>query len=332
MRRAVFSLLALGLLTLPPAPAPLRADEDRIIAVVNDEAITESEFNRALGPVYLQMQAALSPEELGKQLPGIRQKVLDQLVEERLMLQEAKNPRPVEVSKGKVGIPHPIEVSAEEVEEMVQEARSKFEKQEEFEEALARQNLTVDDLRARYREQITVQKLITREIRSRVNVSPAEITAYYEANQKEFITPPAVEVATILIRPKDVPDVIRAHTLAQEIRHKLDEGADFYDLAVRSSDGFNAQMGGRIGWLEQGKSRKEIDDILFKMKPGEISPIIQTPAGFHIFRVESARPSRQAELKEVQADILYKLRQQKASTRYEEWMAKLKSDSYISIP
>ncbi len=310
---------------------PAAAEENRIVAIVNNEIITQSELNRALAPVYFQMQASLSPEELSQQMDQLRRRVLEQLVDERLMLQEARSPREVEVGKGKIGTPPVITVSERDVEEMLEETRSRFETPEEFAEALLRQGITEEDLRARFSDQVTIQKLIGREIRSRVIASPAEITAYYEGHPEEFIAPPAVQVATILIRPKDEKDWARAQTQARDLHQQIQGGADFYDLARRYSDGFNAQMGGRIGFLEKGQGRKEIDDALFRLKAGELSPVIRTPAGFHLFLVEATRPARQSELSEVQEEIKYRLLDQKATARYKEWIAKLREDSYISI-
>lgn len=108
-------------------------------------------------------------------------------------------------------------------------------------------------------------------------------------------------------------------------------GADFYELAKRYSDGFNAAMGGKIGFLEKGKNRKEIDSVLFDLKAGEISPVIKTPSGFHIFRVESVRPPHQPELSEIQNEIQNRILNDKGSTRYKDWIARLRADSYISL-
>lgn len=293
--------------------------------------ITQAELHRALVPVYLQMQANLGPEDLSKQMDEMKQRVLQQLIDEHLMLQEARSPRPVEVSKGKIGTPPVIETSQQEVEELLTNTKAKFSGPEEFEQALGEQGLTVEDLKGRFKDQIAIQKLIGREIRSRLTVSPAEVTAYYEAHKADFITPPAVQVATILIRPKDNLDVERAYSRAQEIHKQLGTGADFYDLAKRFSDGFNAQMGGRIGLLEKGKNRKEIDSVLFDLKAGQISPIIKTPSGFHIFLIESVRPSHQPSLDEAQNEIQNRILNEKGASRYNEWIAKLRADSYVVI-
>lgn len=307
------------------------ADANRIVAVVNDEVVTQAELNRALVPVYFQLQATLGPEELAQEMENLKKRVLQQIVDEHLMLQEARHPRPVEVSKGKVGTPPVITASDEEVDKMLQETRERFSSEEEFQNALSQQGVTAQDLRDRFRDQAIIQKLISREVRSRLSVSPAEITSYYETHREEFIAAPAVQVATLLIRPRDAADVPRAFARAQEIQKELKGGADFYETARKNSDGFNAQMGGRIGVLEKGKNLKEIDEVLFELKAGEISPIVKTPAGFHLFLIESVQPSHQATLEEVKGDLRYKLLNQKGSERYEQWIAKLRSESYITL-
>lgn len=332
MRILGVALLALSLCPLPAALcASDPSEHNRIVAVVNEEVITEGELHQALVPAYLQLQATLGPEELSQQMGELRRRILQQIIDERLMLQEARNPRPVEVSKGRIGTPPAITVSDSEVEEMLAEAKSRFERPEMFEEALSQQGLTAEDLRARYRDQITIQKLIGREIRSRISISPAEITAYFEAHRGEFNAPEAVQVATILIRPEDNAQVAAAYGQAQEIHKQLGRGADFYELAQRYSDGFNAKMGGRIGWLEKGKSRKEIDQVLFDLKAGQVSPVIKTPAGFQIFLVESIRSERQAELSEAQDTIQSILQNQKGASKFSEWIARLRADAYISM-
>ena len=307
------------------------AEANRIVAVVNDEVVTQAELNRALVPVYFQLQATLGPEELAQEMENLKKRVLQQIIDEHLMLQEARHPRPVEVSKGKVGTPPVIIASDEEVDKMLQETRAHFPNEEGFQEALQQQGVTVEDLKDRFRDQGIIQKLISREVRSRVSVSPAEITAYYEGHREEFVTAPAVQVATLLIRPRDGADVPRAFARAQEIQKELAAGADFYETARKNSDGFNAQMGGRMGVLEKGKNIQEIDDVLFKLKAGEISPVVKTPAGFHLFLIESVRPSHQATLEEVKGDLRYKLLNQKGAQRYQQWIAKLRSEAYITL-
>ena len=306
-------------------------EEMRIVAVVNDEVITEQDLSQAFLPVYLQLQSTYGPEEVAEKSKEIKGQVLQQLIEERLMLQEARDPQPIEVAKGRIGTPPSITASEEEVEQMLADTRSKFQNEEELDGALKEQGLTLEDLKTRFRNQIIIQKLISRQIRSRITISPSEVTAYYESHPQEFEAPVAVQSAVILIKPKGPFDLVQSRDLAQNLVQQLQQGADFYDLAKRYSDGPNAKMGGRIGYLERGKSVKEIDDVLFSLKEGEISPVIKNAAGYHIFRVESIRPARHATLEEAKKHIQERIFQDKTAARYKEWIARLRAGAYISI-
>lgn len=302
-----------------------------MVAVVNDEVITQKELDQVLTPIYFQMQASLAPEEMAQEMDQVKRKVLERLIEAKVMLQEARNPRPVEVSKGKIGTPPVIEVSDTEVQQMLDETLGHLEDPNVLAENLKSQGMTLEELKTRLGDQITIQKLIDREVRSRVSVSPAEVTAYYEENRKQFMMPAAVQVATILIRPKDNLDVERSRAQAEDIQRMLSQGHDFYGLAKRFSDGLNAENGGRIGRLERGKNIREIDEVLFDLKPGDVSPIIRSPAGFHLFLIEEVQPARDAQIEEMQHQIREILREQKTQERYRQWIEKLKGDSYIAI-
>ncbi len=307
------------------------AEGSRIVAVVNDEVITQADVDRAVGPIYLQMQATLSPEELAAKSKDIRIQILQQLIEERLMLQEAKNPKPVEFGKGKVGTPSAITVSEQEVDRAIADVSAPFGSPEAFSDALSQQGLKVQDLKDRYKEQIAIHKLIDREVRYKITVSPTEVTNHYQNHMKEFELPMAAQVAAIMIRPSEDLSLDAAKELAEDLRKQIQGGADFYDIARRYSDGPNAKMGGRIGFLEKGKGLKEIDKVLFTLKEGEVSPVIKTSTGFNIFRVEAIRPAHQATLEEVKDKVQDKLMQEKGAARYKEWIEKLKQDAYISI-
>ncbi|MBI3317641.1 MAG: peptidyl-prolyl cis-trans isomerase [Candidatus Omnitrophica bacterium] len=313
------------------SPCRVLAEELRIVAVVNNEVITQAELDQALAPAYLQLQAVYEPEELARRAKEIREKILQQLIEEKLILQEAKNPHPVEVAKGKIGTPEPMRASETEVDEMISKTAAKFESPEAFEEAMSQQGITLEDLRLRFQDQILIQKLITREIRSRVNISPAEVTAYFDAHAQEFESPPAVQAAVILIRPKEDLNAASARDLANDLAKRIQGGEDFYDLAKRTSDGPNPKMGGRVGFIEKGKSLREVDEALFALKAGEVSPVIKTQGGFYLFKAESIRPARKKSLEEAQGEIHDRLFQEKVTARYREWIDRLKNSSYVTI-
>lgn len=331
-RAACLRYSLIGLLLLSGTPA-VRAEERRnqIVAVVNNDVITAADVEQAMAPLYDQYHALYGATEVSSKLAEAKPRIVTMLVEERVMLQEAKTPRTFEVAKGKYATPIPITVSAEEIADAVAEAQNRFPSETEFLELLKSHHMTLKDLEARYRDQITVQKLIGREVHSRIVVSPSEITAYYQAHMDEYRGPEAARLSNILVRAVSPSDDARAKTQAQTLWQQLKGGADFAELARKNSQGPNAEGGGMLGWVERGRLMPEIDRVVFTLQPGELSPIIKSALGYHILRVEDRHPPRTKPIFEVQSTIREKLYQDKYRQRYAEWMGKLKERAYITI-
>ena len=292
---------------------------DKIVAVVNDEVITQSEIDEALKPVYTQYKSTYSKEELIQKLNQAREDILNQLIEEKLILQQAKKEE--------------IEVSDEEIEEKLTQVKSQFPDEDTFRQVLDSQNLTISDLKQRYKEQIMIKKLINKEVRAKIKVSPLEVFRYYKQHQEEFRIPPKVRVQTILIRKDDKmsEDYSDPQKRIEEIKKKLQEGADFSKLAREYSQDSSAINGGDMGYIEKGEMMKEIDEVLFSLNEGQVSDIIETHVGFHIFKINDKKESTIKSFEEVRVEIENMLFQKKAEVRYTEWLKTLKENAYISI-
>ncbi len=331
-RAAYLRYSLIGLLVVSGVPAA-RAEESQnhIVAVVNNDVITAADVEQAMAPLYDQYHALYGAAEVSTKLEEAKPRIITMLVEERLMLQEAKTPRTFEVAKGKYATPVPITVSAEELADAIAEAKNRFPSEGEFLEVLKSHHMTLKDLEARYRDQITVQKLIGREVHSRVVVSPSEITAYYQAHMEEYRGSEAARLSNILVRVVTPSDDAQAKAKAQQLWQQLKGGADFAELARQNSQGPNAEGGGTLGWVERGRLMTEIDRVVFTLQPGELSPVIKSALGYHILRVEDRHPPRTKPIFEVQGTIREKLYQEKYRQRYAEWIGKLKERAYITI-
>jgi len=148
-------------LAIPFARAAEQELLDRVVAVVNDEVITQAELDTFLRPVYEQYSKEYSGQELMKAIQEVRQKILSQMIEDKLVYQEA-------VKQG-------IEIKEEDVEKEFQEFKSKMEKPDELDSMLEREGLTMKSLRERLKKQAMVRQLQDREIRSKVIISPAKV-------------------------------------------------------------------------------------------------------------------------------------------------------------
>ncbi len=317
----LFLLLALSL-CLPLARAAEQELLDRVVAVVNDEVITQAELDTFLRPIYEQYSKEYSGTELMKAMNEVRQKILSQMIEDKLVYQEA-------VQMG-------IEVKDEEAEKEFQMFKAKMEKPEELDQMLEREGLTMKALRERLKKQAMVRQLQDREIRSKVIVSPAEVEDFFKNNPEKFKTRERVRVKSLTIkkseeaRSKGLTDEKakkRIELMAQKIRISRN-----FDQVVKDfSEDSHAKQEGLGEWIERGAMIESVDEVIFKTPVGGITGVVETPIGYHIFRVEAKEPEKVRTFEEVKEQIAGYLFQEKSNVRFRDWMEEIKKAAYISI-
>jgi len=290
---------------------------DKIAIVVNDEIICDSEIEGMLVPVYDKFKTVYSGEALMAKLEDARQKAVERLIEDRLVLSEAKKQN--------------ITVDDREVEEKVADAKRRFGSQEVFEEALASQRLTLKELKGRYREQIMTRKMMDMKVGSTISITPVEVNNYYNNHLDDFSQEEALKLRNILIRVKEGTDINKALELAREISGKLKEGGDFSELASSYSEGPGAQEGGLMGYVKRGDLLPEIEKAVFNMNEGEVSDVIQTSLGYHIFKIDEKRPARTLTLNEARRDVEEALYREKTNEKVKGWIEGLKKNAYIAF-
>ena len=294
---------------------------DRVVAVVNDEAITQSEVDVYLRPLYEELKAQYDGEELMRQLHDLQLKLLNQIIEDRLVYQESK-------ARG-------ITVEDSEIEHMLEETRGRFGSEAEFQELVSNES-RLREIRENLRRQAAIKKLHDQEIRSQVVVSPKEIEDYYKNRQSEFAEEESLRVLSITVRKSE--EAVQKGVIDEAARAKIEglrgrilKGENFEKLAREFSEDANAKEGGAVGWMKRGTMLPAIEEPLFQMQAGGISPVLETPLGYHVFKVEEKKVSRTPPLEEVREKIRVVLYQEEARKRFKEWMEDLKRRAYISI-
>ncbi|MFH1208179.1 MAG: peptidyl-prolyl cis-trans isomerase [Candidatus Omnitrophota bacterium] len=320
MKIVLFSLIMT--LSVPFARAAEQELLDRVVAVVNDEVITQAELDTFLRPIYEQYSKEYSGAELVKAIDEVRQKILGQMIEDKLVYQEA-------VLMG-------IEIKEEDEEKEFQEFKSKLEKPGDLDEMLEREGLTMKALRERLKKQAMVRQLQDREIRSKVIVSPAEIEAFFKNNPDKFKSKERIRVKSLTIkkseeaRAKGLTDEKakqRIGLLAQKIR--LDRNFD--QIVKDLSEDSHAKEEGLGEWIERGAMIESVDEVIFKTPVGAITGVVETPIGYHIFRIEAKEPEKVRTFEEVKDQIAGYLFQEKSNVRFHDWMEEIKKAAYISI-
>lgn len=151
-----------------------------------------------------------------------------------------------------------------------------------------------------------------------VKVTDEEVKDYYGRHKEEFTTPKQVRARHILVKTRKE---------AQEMERRLKEGEDFAELAKKhSTDHTTAAKGGELGFFSYGDMVKPFSEAAFSLKPGEISPVVETPFGFHIIQVEEVKPAQQKSFQEVKKSIKTKLLREKQQKAFDQLVARLKKE------
>ena len=321
MKKLISLILTLALF----APLGYSAQEellDRVVAVVNDEVITQAELDNFLRPVYEQYSKEYSGQELVKAVGEVRQKILSQMIEDKLVYQEA-------VAQG-------IEIKEEDVEKEFQAFKAKLEKPEELDQMLEREGLTMKSMRERLRKQAMVRQLQDREIRSKVVVSPNEVEDFYKKNPDKFTIKERVRVRSLTIkkseeaRAKGLTDE-KAKQRIELLEQKIKLYRNFDQIVTDFSEDSHAKQDGLGDWIDRGAMIESVDEVIFKTPVGKLTGIVETPIGYHIFRIEAKEAKKVRTFEESKDQISGYLFQQESTERFKAWMEEIKKAAYISI-
>jgi len=290
---------------------------DKIVAVVNDDIITQSELEESMLPFVADYKVRYGEEEFLDKIDEARADALNRLIEEKLILHEAKR---IEVT-----------VEDEEVEFRLERVKSNFTTEAEFYKALEASGVTPAKLKQKYREQIMMRKMVNELINSRVTINPTDIATYYHGNQQDFATPPTVNFKILLLKPLPERNMQQTEALALKIIDRIKAGEGFDGLVKEYSQGPNIDKGGEMGYMAADGIIKELGETLSKMQPGDVSGIIRTSSGFNIVKLIDAKDAATNTLDEATDVIRERLFQREAELTMREFVAKLKKDAYIDI-
>lgn len=294
--------------------SPAKAEVvDRVVAVINDSIITLSELNAAAAMATEKLSPADKKD--GKRAEELRSKMLDGLIEQKLVKQAAD----------KAG----IDISEREIDLAVDDIkRQNGLTQESLLLALAQSGLTYKEYREQLKEQIRQVKFINKEIRSKILVLPEDIEAYWRQHRNDFISPPSYRLNMIFIPSAD-KEVYKLKLKAVE--DGIKKGEPFGELARAYSEGFGAASGGEMGWMKAGELDKSVEDAASKLKAGSIAgPMVNSEGAYFIELVEM-KAAAQTPLEEVKDRIQDKLFKKTMDERFDFWLEEVKKYAHIEI-
>ncbi len=290
--------------------------QDRVLAVVNDEIITQRDFDRIYEPVIARLkQSDITEEELEEKLSEIEEDILEQLINAKLVISLAKESG--------------IEVDRAEVDEKIQAVKSYYPSREAFLHDLAQKGSSLSEFRAELKEQILAQRLVEQKIGSGLSVSPGELKELYDKNKDEFLTPREYELKVLNIRRGGSEG--REKKKIERIRSRLNSSPGSFDeLIERYSEGPFAREGGKMGFVGPQDIGPDIYEAVSKLEEGEFSEIISTDLGYHIFQVQSVKEPRQLEFNEVRNYLRQRAHMRQFEENLAEWLEEEKENAHIS--
>lgn len=294
-----------ALLAAAPRAARAQDDLDRVVASVDGDPITVHDLKTfaAVNKVALNDPGDMNSPETKAILKGV--------ISQRLLESEVKK--------------YKDQVDEHQIDEYI----SNFEQSNGLTDAQLRAQLqsqghTYAEFRKHAREELQKMIMIQKEVRAKVNISPDEVKAYYDAHPEEFsVGKESFKLAQILVAlpPNAAPDqVAAARAKADDIRKQLLAGADFGKLARQYSDDDSRSQGGELGDFSRGDILDPIQNAIDHMKVGDISEPIRTDHGFHIVKLEAHQEVGVKPFSAVSADIREKLVSQKAQQQFGTWV------------
>ena len=298
--------------------------------------ITLEDFNKKTGPMLDQYRKMYKGADVEEKLKSMQKELLQQMVEEKLLRQEAKKQNVV--------------ISKQDIQKGIDDVKKRFSPDndyKEYKDELAKQGYTEKGFENDIKEQLMVMKLIEKEVKEKVQPpTEDEIKKYYEDHKADMKQEDQVKARHILVRVDDKAD-LKTQTAAlkkiQEAQDKIKKGADFAATAKEySEDPGSKDNGGDLGFFTKETMVPEFSKAAFALKVGQVSDVVKTPFGYHLIKVEDTKPAKQLTLddevplgngktvkvKEYLQNIVF---QDKMEKKFEEWIKDLKSKAKIEI-
>jgi len=292
-----------------------------IIARVNDQIITRSDYDRAMTEV--DQEARQRGAATLQEIAAAHKDLLRNLIDQQLWL-----------SKGKeLGVTGDTELI-----KRLDEIRKQYhlETIEDLEKAAKEQGVSYEDFKANIRNGIVTQNVMRQEVGSSIRFTRGEAERYYEQHKQDYAQPESVTLSEILVSTgtagnSDPAKLAAAKTKADDLEARLHAGGDFSQVAKSFSDGPTAAQGGDLGQYQRGALPKALEDKTFPLKAGEVTDPILTRQGYVILKVVQhvsggARPYKEVET-EVE-DAFYMSRMEPAIRAY---LTKMREDAFIDI-
>jgi peptidyl-prolyl cis-trans isomerase C len=274
----------------------------KAVAVVNGEPVGADALRREL------TQSRASGPEGGGRVDLVRRRVLDEMIDRTLLLQQART--------------RSIVVGQDQVERAFLRLRAEY-PGTHFDDLLAQERVSQTELKARLREQLTIEKLFQDEVFPGVQLPDAEVERYFADHPAEFQEPERVHVLQIVVATKEE---------AVQVRDRIRRNpGSFAEVARTASIAPEGKNGGDLGYIGRGAGFPEVFDRCFELPLNSISEVTPSPYGFHVFKVVDRKPAARRTFDQARGEITEKLLREKRARAQREYLDALRKGAKIDI-
>jgi len=317
--------LATAVLALSVAPLPAQQEQrmvDGIAAVVNSNVITYGQVRELLMFRQRSLNELYQGEELKAKMKESQDAALKDLIDRQLIIDSFKEQ----------GFQIPDYIIEDRIQNIIREEFGGD--RIAFVRTLRAQGFSLSRFREIEREKIIVQAMRQRAVRSDFVISPDKVESFYRRNLSEYSSPEEVRLSMIVLRVEedgsDDPAAAK-RSMAEEIRGKLADGADFAGMAQMYSEDSTAEIGGDWGWIDRKTLNQELNNVAFSLQPGQLSRVIQLGDSFYIMRVEARKAAVTQPLAELRDEISKKLFEEERLRLQEQWIETLREKAYVKV-
>jgi peptidyl-prolyl cis-trans isomerase SurA len=295
---------------------------DRVVAVVNDAIILDSELQGRMLPVFADAEQITDPKERARRIQKLTTQMLDDMIDEELVVQAAEEAK--------------IEIEPAEVNAALDEIKKQNDLDDaKFAKALAEQGYTLTTYKQDLRRQLLRLRAQNQLVRPRVNVTDEDVRARYDQMQRRSESVSAVRLSHILIKVPQQPteqQLAAAKDRAAKSIAKVKGGVEFAEVAKTDSDDTaTAATGGELGWFERGSISPEWEQVVFAMEKGDVRGPVSGPQGLHVFFVSDIKRTDLKPFDELKEQIKGDLTRRETDKQTTQWLSELRKRAYIDV-
>ena len=290
---------------------------EEIVAIVNDDIITLSQFKAEHEDYYQSLRAQYKGDEFNKRVAALKENLLDQMITDLLLYQEAEK----------------MEIDADEqlrlwLEDLKKE--NNINSDAELIQALQQQGVDFEDWKQRIKLNILKEAVIVTEVRRNIVIDDSEIVNYYKLHPEEFTELPEYKLRAIYLSAEGGNEE-EVEAKKREINEKILTGEELSALAGTYSEGPEKEKQGELGSFKKGELETDLEQAVEKLKVGEMTPWLKVRTGWFLLKLEERKESRLQSFEEVRMGIEGKFYNEKSQEKLDEYLKKLKEKSHIKI-